>query len=380
MTEQGISAETQPGRINKGVLAISIVILLTLASITVYFYFQKQKELKSARMLESAHGFMQQGDCTSAVPLLTQVIAIDPNNVDAYYKRAACYAQMPSNVFEEQQNNFVNALHDLDTLIVLDPTVGDYYAYRENIFRGLAQMANDSSTKFALYELAIDNSEKAMELGVSEKYLFVYRHHARNLIEANHCEDGLKETQDLIDQSKPGDANMDSYNIYLTEAYVCLGNLEKALETAQLIQCDNPATSCRSMLLAQIYFQSGETEKALDLLNYMIDLEPTFGGWRYFIRAMIYYEKGEKELALQDLATGDNYTWYGDGVYWYVKAKMAYDEGDEQNGMLYLQYAESTLDVQYIPLRQKILEELIERGGSPLVISPQIPLATTPIP
>src|SRR6185503_18675394 len=147
-------------------------------------------------------------------------------------------------------------------------------------------------------------------------------------------------------------------------AYICLGELDKALETAQLIQCDSPVSSCRSMFLVEIYFQSGESAKALELVNYLIDAEPTYGGWRYFIRALIYYEQGEKELALQDLATGDNYTWYGNGVYWYVKAKMAFDEGDDQNGMLYLQYAESTLDVQYTPLRQVILKELTARGGN----------------
>jgi tetratricopeptide (TPR) repeat protein len=241
-------------------------------------------------------------------------------------------------------------------------------------------MANDSASKFALYELADDNAKKAIELGVSPNYVAAYRRHARNLIESNHCEEGLQETQNLINLSKAGDPNMDNYNISLTEAYTCLGELDKALETAQLIQCDDPVTSCRTMFLAEIYFQSGESEKALEILNYLINWEPTYGGWRYFIRALIYYEQGEKELALQDLATGDNYTWYGNGVYWYVKAKMAFDDGDDQNGMLYLQYAESTLDVQYTPLRQKILKELTARGGNPLIISPQVPLATTPIP
>ena len=154
---------------------------------------------------------------------------------------------------------------------------------------------------------------------------------------------------------------MDNYNIYLAEAYICLGDLDKALEAAKLIKCDGPLASCRSMYLSEIYFQSGESEKALELVNHLISLEPTFGGWRYFIRALLYYEQGEKELALQDLTTGDNYTWYGNGVYWYVKAKFAFDEGDEQNGKLYLQYAESTLDVQYTPLRQKIMSELKAR-------------------
>src|SRR6266498_2092244 len=350
MADQPVSNEAQPKKSNKISLAILIFLILVLIGfITVYI--RERKEIKTAQRLATAQTYINQGKFSDAILELNKVIANNPNDAEAYSLRATAYELSRSNVFTEQQDYFVSSLHDLDKLIELQPTNGNNYVVRNFIFRELASMAKDSATEFALYELANDNAEKAIQLGVSPDYSYIYRHHASNLIKANHCKQGLQETEDLLNQSKPGDPNIDYYNMYQTEAYICLGDLNKALETAQLIQCDGPLASCRSMYLVEIYFQSGESQKALDLINQMIDSEPTYGAWRYFIRALIYYERGEKELALQDLTTGDNYSWFSNGVYWYVKAKLAFDEGDHENGMLYLQYAESTLDVQYTPFR-----------------------------
>jgi tetratricopeptide (TPR) repeat protein len=265
-------------------------------------------------------------------------------------------------------------------MVELETDNGDHYVNRNLILRELANIYNESATKFAIYELANQNAEKAMEVGVAPEYSYVYRHHARNLIESNHCQEGLEETEALIAQTGPQDPIIDTYNIYLTEAYLCLNELDKALVTAQKLQCDDPVSTCKSGFLAEIYYQSGDWENALDTLNRMIQTNPNYGAWRYYIRADILYELGEAEYAQQDLDMGQKYSWFGNGVYWYVNAKMAFDKGDEENGVLYLQYAESTLDVQYNPLRQKILAELIKRGGSPLALSPQIPYNAPPMP
>jgi len=379
MVDQNTSNDAQPRKTNK--ISLAILIFLTVIVIgLITTYILEQKEIKTARQLTAAQELIDQAKFSDAILVLNEVIANNPNSVEAYSLRSTAFGNSRSNVFNEQQNYFVSSLHDLDKLIELQPTNGNHYVNRDLILRALAETATDSATKFAIYELANDNAEKAIELGVSPDYSYVYRHHARNLIESNHCQEGLEETQNLINQTNPQDPIMSTYNIYLTEAYICLGDLKKALETAQQIQCDNPVGTCRSGFMAEIYYQSGETEKALEILNNMINTNSAYGGWRYFIRAAIYYEMGEDNLARQDLATGDNYTWYGNGVYWYVKAKMAFDDGDDENAILYLQYAESTLDVQYTPLRQEILKELRNRGVDPLIIAPQLPLATTPIP
>lgn len=379
MTDQNIIVEKQSGKPNKKSLAL-LIVLMAILGIVVTTYIRQQKEAKIQQQLVDAQSFIDHGQFNDAILILNQVVTSDPKRIKAYELRSTAYGNSRSNDYSKQQNYYVNSIHDIDKMIELQPTNGNNYVNKDLLLRALAELPPDSATKFAIYELANDNAEKAIELGVSPDYSYVYRHHARNLIESNHCNDGLKETQALVNQTDLQDPIMSTYNIYLAEAYLCLGKFDKALEAAQKIQCDNSATSCRMMFLSEVYFQSGEMGKALELLNHSIEQEPTFSGWRYFIRALIYYEQGKKDLALQDLATGDNYTWYGNGVYWYVKAKLAFDDGDNKNGILYLQYAESTLDVQYTPLRQKILSELQSRGSSPITMTPQVPLEITPIP
>lgn len=379
MTDENIIVENQPAKLNKKSLTL-LLILIAILGIFVTTYIRQQKEAKIQQQLIDAQYLINHGQFNDAILILNQVVISDPNRIKAYELRSTAYGNSRSNVYSEQESYYVNSIHDIDKMIELQPTNGNNYVNKDLLLRALAELPPDSATKFAIYELANDNAEKAIELGVTQDYSYVYRHHARNLIESNHCKDGLKETQALVNQTNPQDPIMSTYNIYLTEAYICLGNLDEALKTAQKIQCDDPVATCRSGFMAEVYYQAGEVNKALEILNNMINTNPASGGWRYFIRADIYYEMGETELALQDLATGDNYTWYGNGVYWYVKAKLAFDENDTQNGLLYLQYAESTLDVQYTVLRQKILKELKARGGNPLIAAPQVPLTTTPIP
>ena len=74
---------------------------------------------------------------------------------------------------------YVNSLHDIDKMIELQPANGNNYVNRDLILRALANMAPNSASEFAIYQLANDNAEKAMELGVSPDYSYVYRHHAR---------------------------------------------------------------------------------------------------------------------------------------------------------------------------------------------------------
>ncbi len=326
----------------------------------------------TGRLLEASL-LIKNGRCTEAMPILNELIEERPDWLLPYEHRGSCNLSFQSNVFTEQQGYLLAALQDANTLIELDPTAGGYYAWRNYILRQMAPMEIYSVNQFAIYDLANQDAVKAIELGVDPSS-YAYRHYARNLIEGNHCEEGLAETQKLIDQTTMQSNEFGQYySVYLTEAYLCLGELDKALESAQQITCDDPVFTCRSALLTEVYFQSGDYENALDTLNHMIDAQPVTGAWRYFIRALIYYKQGERERALQDLALGDSYSWDGNGVYWYVKAKFAMDAGDKENGIIYLQKAEQTLDVTYMPFRQQIIKELKTYGEEPIVLSPHLP-------
>jgi tetratricopeptide (TPR) repeat protein len=341
-------------------------------------YSTQTPQVSVATQLNEADMLIQQGRCREAMPILNQLIEDQPYWVLPYERRGNCNLSFQSNVFTERQGYILAALQDANTLIELDPTSGGYRAWRNYVLREMAPLETYSVNKFAIYDLANQDAVKAIELGVVPSS-YAYRHYARNMIEGNHCQEGLAETQKLIDQTTMQSYEFGQYySLYLTEAYLCLGELDKALESAQYITCDDPVGSCRTGLLVEIYFQSGDYKNALDTVNNIINLQPLGGGWRYFIRALIYYEQGETELALQDLELGDAYSWYGNGVYWYVKSKLAMDAGDKENGIAYLQNAEQTLDVTYMPLRQRIIEELKTYGQEPIVLEPNLPF--TPVP
>lgn len=333
----------------------------------------------TSRLIE-ADALMQQGKCTEAMPILNRLIEEEPDWALPYERRGSCNLSFQSNVFTEAQGYLLAALQDANTLIELQPESGGYHAWRNYVLREMANLEIYSVNEFAIYDLANQDVVKAMELGVDPSS-YAYRHYARNLIEGNHCQEGLAETQKLIDQTTMQSNEFGQYySLYLTEAYICLGELDKALESASYITCDDPVSTCKSGLLTEIYFQMGDYKNALDTVNYMINLQPVGGGWRYFIRALIYYKQGERELTLQDLELGDAYSWYGNGVYWYVKAKLAMDAGDKENGIIYLQNAEQTLDVTYMPLRQEIIKELKTYGEEPIVLNPSLPFSPVSTP
>jgi len=358
---------------------VAIVALIQLVACAPFITIPTATASAETRLNE-ANMLMQEGKCTEAMPILNALIEERPDWNLPYESRYSCNMSFQSNVFTVQQGYYLAALQDLNTLIQLDPTSGGYRAWRDYALRQIATLAQYSADEFAIYDLANQDAVKAIELGVVPSS-YVYRHYARNLIEGNHCQEGLAEIQKLIDKTTMQSMEFGQYySLYETEAYICLGELDQALESAQYITCDDPATICRTGLIALIHFQSGDYEKTLETVNNMINLQPAGGGWRYFIRAFIEYEKGEKDKALQDLEFGAANIWYEDGVYWYVKAKLAMDAGDKETGIQYLQTAEQTLDVIYTPFRQKIIDELKTYGAEPIMREPDLPFAPLPTP
>jgi tetratricopeptide (TPR) repeat protein len=380
MTENISSNELlEPAPRKKGINKY-LLVLLGFSGICFILLIAFAIYLKFTAPLREADGLINQGRCVEAMRILNKLIEEKPNGALAYERRIICNMNFQSNVFSEAQGYRLAALQDANTLIKLKPKSGGYRALRDEILREMATFEVYTVNEFAIYDLANQDVLKAVELGVVPSS-YVYRHYARNLIEGNHCEAGLAETQKLIDQTTMPSSDFGQYySMYLTEAYLCLGKLDKALESAQYMTCDDAVSTCKSGLLAEIYLQAGDYEKALNTINSMITSQPVGGGWRYFIRALIYYEQGHKELASQDLEVGDAYSWYGNGVYWYVKAKLAFDAGDTENGIAYLQRAEQTLDVGLTPLRKQIIKELKAHGEEPIELAPNLPFTLPPNP
>jgi hypothetical protein len=368
MTNQINPEPAQKKKSNKILLAFLIfLVICALACLILLITRQRNSRVTQASQLAF------QGRCPEAIQILDEVITENPKSVDAYKVRVECYLSFQSNVFTEAQGYLISALEDTNTILELQPLDDGYYAKRDYILRELATLEYYSVNKFAIYDLANQDASKSIELGAPPSS-YVYRHYARNLIEANHCKEGLEETQKLIQQYGTQNADYGQYySVYLTEAYICLGQLDKALESAQFITCDNPVSTCKSGLLTEIYLQSGDYENALNTVNYMINWQPVGGGWRYFIRALIYYEQGYIDLAQQDLATGDAYSWYGTGVDEYVLAQLAFDNGDKATGISHLQNAEQMFDINYSVLRQETIKQLKKYGVEPISLTVNLP-------
>ena len=375
MTTQINPEPVQKKKTNKLVLAFLIFLVLCAGTCLIFLIIRQ----RNSRVIQ-ANQLALQGRCPEAIPILNEVIAENPKDVNAYQIRVECYLSFQSNVFTEAQGYLISALEDTNKILELQPQDDGYYAKRDYILRELANFEQYSANKFAIYDLANQDTSKSIKLGAPTSS-YVYRHYARNLIEGNHCQEGLEETQKLIQQFGTQTADYGQYySLYLTEAYICLSELDLALESAQSITCDDPVSTCKSGLLAEIYLQSGDYENALNTVNYMINWQPVGGGWRYFIRAVIYYEQGQNDLAQQDLATGDAYSWYGTGVDEYLMAQLAFDSGDETGGIYHLQAAEQMFDINYSVLKQDTLKQLKKLGAEPIPQAISLPFSIPSLP
>ncbi|HND49367.1 MAG TPA: hypothetical protein PLL95_12450 [Anaerolineales bacterium] len=375
MTNQIEPEPIQIKKTNKWLLAFLIFLVLCAVTCLILLIIRQ----RNSGVIQ-AQQLALQGRCPEAIQILNEVIAENPKSVIAYQIRVECYLSFQSNVYTESQGYLIAALEDTNIILGLKPQDASYYGKRDFILRELAPYEIYSANKYAIFDLANQDAQSAIELGAPSS-AYVYRHYARNFIEANHCQEGLEETQKLIQQYGTQTSDYGQYySLYLTEAYICLGELDLALESAQAITCDDPVSTCKSGLLAEIYLQSGDYENALNTVNYMINWQPAGGGWRYFIRALIYYEQGQIDLAQQDLATGDAYSWYGTGVDEYVLAQLAFDNGDKVNGIYHLQTAEQMFDTNYSVLRQETLKQLKKYGAEPIPQKINLPFSTPSLP
>ncbi len=161
MIDQDLITEQQPKKVNRKalLLLLSLVVILGLLVIN---YVRQQKEAYIQQQLVVAQGLINQGKLQEAITVLNDVLNKDPKRLKAYEFRSTAYFQSRSNNYTEQQNYFVNSIHDLDKVIELDPTNGNHYVDRDVVLRALADLPPDSTTKFAIYEIANENVGKAM--------------------------------------------------------------------------------------------------------------------------------------------------------------------------------------------------------------------------
>lgn len=332
-------------------------------------------------LIAQAESLFSQSKYSEAIQTLNQAIIYSPNSDKAYYLRANGYYKLLKNLhnLSEYQDYVYSGLADIDQAIALEPTIGDYYALRQNLLISLVGITDYRADRSHLNNISAENALIAWNLGSTlEEYND--RNYVIDLIYAERCEEALPITQQMIKKTDPKDSSITGLYHIQSVAYICLNKVNEAITMVKKSMVNPLGTEYKKYLLASYLYQAGQNKEALEIMNGLIEVTPNYGGERYYLRAAIEYELGEKELAQDDLYTGASNTWAHIGLYSYIMGKLAIDDGRTEEGIRLLQEAEATLEVWYNPLRKKLIAELEGLGVSPLQITPSIMAGVTSIP
>ena len=325
-------------------------------------------------------GIMSDTGFSGSILYWDQFIEQNPENADAYYRRAKLHRE--SAVAVGGRDAYVAkldlALKDIDRAIALQSDLGDYYSLRENIYSALMSGFDYQVDYAYLNRIGLDNSQKALQLGTSAEN--AERTPIINMIASLQCERALSELQKLMAQTPSNERAYGGLLHIQSRAYACLGRLNDAIKSVDQSMFNNVNLEYKKQLKVIYLYQTGKYEEALSLLNELIACCENAYGYRYYWRAAINYELGRKELVDDDLMIGMARTWDKGGVLPYVKAQLALEDGRKQDAIQLLQFAEATLDPTFNTLRRKIQRQLATLGAKPLEIQVAVPYQATPIP
>ena len=300
----------------------------------------------------------------------------------------------PETLYHEAKNQYELAIHEtvdlaywdeidkarlaIDLAIALDPTKGDYYYLRYEIYNNYAGFQKLRTDYEYYMAIALENLHMAISLGTSEEY--ADREIAFTLFYLGRCDEGMEVVRQL--NIERGVSAPPSTGLLNAEAhgYLCLGQLDQALEYMDRV-LEIEAIPENGWLRAVTLYQLGRSDEALAQLDALILNSPQYFGYRYYLRALIYYEKGMVDQATQDLATGEANTWGKGGLRMYVQGLMALDAGDQSTAIEYLQESLATLPWMFRPTLSERISLLLESlGAEPLPDTLTASIAVTPMP
>jgi hypothetical protein len=262
--------------------------------------------------------------------------------------------------------------------IAIGPATGDQYLDRARVYSKLAGLEDLTANSNYLYEISLENRQAAVKLGNStpqSEYQIPYL-----LFDINRCKEGLAETQKLIDQN-PARADKDPTLLNMqANGLTCLGKLGQALVYVDKTIKIRPDSTTDKWLRAVILYQLGRKTDALEQLDELIEDNPDYRGYRYYLRALIYYEQENPVQAREDMYKGAGNTWGHGGLYAYLEARFELDEGNREQAIESLQFAEASTPYIFNIIRERMRKELAKLGAQPLVPTPSVSITTTPLP
>lgn len=320
-------------------------------------------------------------DYGQALVLLDRAIQLDPDFSDAYYYRAHIYIEMSrsvTNLYERNEYTY-KAIDDLDRAIEISPSVtGDYYLERARAYDRLGWVAELRVDREYFTEIALENLRIGIALHNAQP--FRERMEPYYLAYLGRCEEARELADELVGTRGINAAPSGFLSLVQANVHICQGEYHQALEKYNIVVKlfdDEVYVYVRALLLYLV----GQEDEAFQVVNEMIETNPYYYGFRYFLRALIYTDRGEYQKAEEDLNTGWSSTWDHGGVAQYVLARLAFQAGDEPSGIEYLQLAEASME--FIPGHGFIdswREELGSLDISPLSPEVSVDVHPTPIP
>lgn len=311
-----------------------------------------------------------------AVPIWNQALAIVPEYVDGYYKRGAAYFYLTqSQRAKSEYDSYLQlAIDDFDSAINLDPSVGDYYVMRGRAYNSLAYQQLLRADFRALEQAALENFLHGEKLPQTETWQNMETNLLKTMVLAGKCEEVIPQINELLSSRATPAPGL---HAILSDAYYCVGNLEKALEHKNETIKLSPANVCLCER-AIILYGLGRFDEAMQDIENSLSSQPYYSGHRYYFRALMYADRGDTEQAQKDLDFGMTQTWSRGGMLSYVQGKIALAQQRPEDAIILFQEAEATY-LDEGPMLDQIRHDLLSLGGTPLSAEDTL-LGTIPTP
>jgi len=259
--------------------------------------------------------YFQKQDYQNAIPLLEQVLQMDPKAVFAYYYIGESYLLMGDkrqalDAFRsgiesdfsfapnflgraltlKAINSKADILSDLDRAIQIDPNMLGAYLARANFYL---------NKDIPNYQAAYLDAETASTLSPSP-YAYIYM--AQALL-------GLGKNSEALETARKANeldlTNLEGYQV-LAQSMVANGDYESALGPLNTVALYDPLNTTVNALLAEINYQQGNYDKVIDFATKAIQRNRQDGN-AYFLRGKAYMALEDFEKAYDDLRLAQAY-------------------------------------------------------------------------
>jgi tetratricopeptide (TPR) repeat protein len=340
-----------------------------------------QTRMQSVQVeMDTANSEIDSGDYQNAILDLNDIIERVPDYARAYYLRGYSYFKSKDHLHDESVYFDVlqKAINDFNIAISLDPTAYKYFQFRSFSIEDYGLELISTTDKNAMMEAAMDDMNTAKNLYAPKVDAGIETSISEINNEMGNCEEALTHLNELENMQDLTDDQKEYIKEGKLVSYVCLGEYQKGLEIFDSIHgCD---ADCFVYYESILLYESGNSNKALNVLNESIEASPDYGGSRYYMKALIEIDNGDYDQAYEDLYYGAGNTWTRDGIFWLVQALIYYNADETDLGDYYMNYAAISMDPLLGPkINQRILDEMDKHGISKIEYTPDPLTVRTPM-